>query len=289
MTQISADSHRPNHTCYFRCLNNPPMALRNSFILLILPAMLAACGERDSSSRGPIVLGDSSTIVTENDPTLLQDLVPDLKPVLSEEDTAATTKDTTQAQQQAPATAQAAATDGLVVPFKEVTLNIPGIETRSYSKPDLQKAHGATYELSSGKLQGNELRISGGAVSKVSQRCQTMLMLKDGSDELLLESLPKQTSDWEEISGSNGVYRISGLSEKELDYKLPSASALRRAVQRDARRARLSRKATQDWLDAVRHLRSAHQSPAVVVLRAVMWRVEGKGFYKELRVDVPVK
>jgi len=36
-----------------------------------------------SENHGPIVLGDSSTIVTETDPARLKDLVTDLKPVIS--------------------------------------------------------------------------------------------------------------------------------------------------------------------------------------------------------------
>lgn len=261
---------------------------RRYCLLSSLLLLLAACGRNESASRGPIVLGDSSTIVTESDPTLLQDLVPDLKPTFEEADTAAKLPDTTKAVQPLAQNRQAAPSGGLVVAFKEVTLNIPGIETRSYSTPDLQKAHGATYELTSGRLDGAELRITGAQATKVSQRMQTMLMLKDGSDELVLESLPKQLSAWEEISGSGGVYKISGLSAKELSYKMPSVNALRNAVQHAARKARLNRRETQEWLDAVRNLRSANQAPAVVVLRAAMWRVEGKGFSKELRIDVPL-
>jgi hypothetical protein len=256
--------------------------------------MLTACNADGSNkSRGPIVLGDSSTIVTESNTAVLQDQVPDLKPVItSDENETRTAKDTAKSQQ-LPASgngpAQAAPAGGLVVPFKEVTLNIPGITTRSYGKPDLQKARGATYQLTGGSLSNAQLRISGGQVNKVSQRYQTMLMLKDGGDELILESLPKQTSDWEVLNGSNGVYGISRLNSNQLEYDLPSANALRNAVQQAARRAHLNRRDTQDWLDAVRNLRSANQSPATVVLRSVMWRVEGKGFNKELRVDVPIQ
>jgi hypothetical protein len=255
--------------------------------------MLTACNSnRNSKSRGPIVLGDSSTIVTETNTALLQDQVHDLKPVInSDEETGAKTKDTAASQQpaaSADAPAQAAPTGGLVAQFKEVTLNIPGITTRTYGKTDLQKARAATYELTTGSLSNAQLRISGGQVTKVSQRYQTMLKLKDGGDELVLESLPKQTSDWEVLNGSNGIYTISGLNANQLEYELPSGNALRNAVQQAARRAHLNRSDTQEWLDAVRNLRSANQSPAAVILRSVMWRIEGKGFNKELRIDVPV-
>lgn len=263
------------------------MALRILFLPSLL--LLVSCtGEHNPKSHGPIVLGDSSAIVTVNDPALLRDEVPDLKPVFKEEDTLSTTKDTA-AHPDTPATTQALPKEGLVVPFKEITVNIPGIQTRSYGKPNLQKAHGASYELTAGKLEGSQLRLSGGATaSAVSQRYQTMLMLKDGSDELVLESLPRKSSKWVTLKGSGGVYTIEGLNQNELDYEMPSERTLRNAVQHAAHRARLNRRDTQEWLDAVRRLRSAKQPPAVVVLRAVMWRIEGPGFQKDLRVDVPL-
>lgn len=268
---------------------------------ILLPAISIVCflscdSEHSTKSRGPIVLGDSSNIVTETNVALLQDQVTDLKPVIASEQPAPTEAPADTAAQQpaetAPATTavQPQTGYGLSVPFKEVIVFIPGISTRSYGKPDLQKAHGATYELTGGKLNGTQLRISGGQVTKVSQRTQTMLILKDGSDKLVLESLPKQTSGWEVLSGgNNGVYSINGLEGRDLEYKLPSGNALRNAVQQAARRDRLNRADTQEWLDAVKNLRDANQAPAAVVLRSVIWRVEGKGFNKELRIDVPVQ
>jgi hypothetical protein len=268
------------------------MNLRILVPAILMAGLLSCKGERSTKSRGPIVLGDSSTIVTETNTALLQDQVTDLKPALdNEEDTTATVRDTAQAKRPTAAAAapvQAAPAGGLVASFREVTLNISGITTRSYGKQDLQKARGATYELTSGNLNGAQLRISGGQVTKVSQRYQSMLILKDGNDKLVLESLPRYTSDWEVIDGS-GVYNISGLNGKDLEYKMPSANALRNAVQQAARRAHLNRQDTREWLDAVRNLRSPNQAPAAVILRSVMWRVEGKGFNKELRVDVPVQ
>ncbi len=270
------------------------MALHLRMFAIPALVLLAACGGvRNEKSHGPIVLGDSSTIVTETNPDLLVDQVQDLKPVLTDTTGLSSPPDTASKPQQAPAEpAPAAATapmSGLVAAFKEITVNILGITTRMYHKQDLQHARAATYELSSGSLDGAQLRCSGGTVTSVKQRVQTMLMLKDGNDRLILESLPKQTSAWEEVKGSGGVYAIEGLGKNDLSYKLPSANALRRAVQTAARRAHLNRRDAREWEQAVRELRSANQDPAVVVLRAVMWRISGNGFSKELRIDVPVQ
>ncbi len=272
------------------------MTLRYALLMSGMLIGLAACkGDSSGNTRGPIVLGDSSTIVTETNEALLQDQVPDLKPVIASEraeeiPTQQATPDTaskTPAAQQSAASTPPPAGNGLSVQFKEVTVFLPGIAVREKAK-DYSTARGASFTLNGGNLQGTNMRVSGSTVTKVSQRTQTMLMLKDGSDRLVLESLPKQTSGWETLTGSGGTYRISNLSSTDLESNMPSPAALRNAVQQAARKARLNRQDTQDWLDAVRNLRSPNQAPATVVLRSVMWRVEGKGFSKEVRVDVPL-
>jgi hypothetical protein len=269
--------------------------LMNVRILLVAITVLcfAACnGDHTAKSRGPIVLGDSAAIVTETDAQALHDQVPDLQPVIATNDVAGNTitvpPDDTSKSLAAPVPS-AASGGGLTVTFKEVTLSIPGITTRSYGKPDLQKARGASYELTGGNLAGAQLRVSGGTVTKVSQQYETMIVLQDGSDKLPLESLGKYTSGWQPLPGAGGAYTIAGLEPSKLGYKQAAPSAIRNAVQQAARKQRLNRKDTQDWLDAARSIRAANQAPAAVVLRSVSWRVEGKGFSKELRVDVPVQ
>jgi hypothetical protein len=264
-------------------------------LLAVLAMSLAACtGEEPAQSRGPIILGDSSTIVTETDPEALRDLVPDLQPVIHTEQTAgqelaAPPADTATRPAEA---AKPQPGDGLTVAFKEVTLFIPGIKTRSYGRADLQKARSATYELTDGKLAGARMQASGGTVSKVSQRYETMIVLKHGSEQLPLESLGKYTSAWQALRESGNAYAIAGLEPSKLGFKQVSATAIRNAVQQAARKQRLNRKETQEWTAAARNVRSASQAPADVILRSVSWRVEGKdaagkAFTKELRIDMP--
>src|ERR1035437_9594687 len=59
------------------------MTKRVTHIALLAGAMfLFSCKDMPNKNHGPIVLGDSSTIVTENDPQKLQDLATDLQPVI---------------------------------------------------------------------------------------------------------------------------------------------------------------------------------------------------------------
>lgn len=254
---------------------------------LILMAAASCKNELSNKSRGPVVLGDSATIVTERDETKLQDGVADLSSATSAGSDAPTPgRDTAHT-----ATAQVPAGAGLTAAFKEVTIMMAGITAREGNK-DYGTARGASFTLAGGNLSGSALRTSGGTVSKVSQRYTTVIVLQNASDKLVLEGLSNM-SGWQPLQGSSGTYTLSGLDAAKLEYKNAAPAEIRNAVQGAARKQKLSRQDTQDWLDAVKNIRAANQSPATVMLKSISWRIEGKdaagkAFSKEIRVDIPM-
>ncbi|MBS1643777.1 MAG: hypothetical protein JST36_01955 [Bacteroidetes bacterium] len=270
------------------------MNLRLGLVVVALVALTACKDSGSSKSRGPIILGDSSMIVTEHNPEVLQDLVPDLKPTLPSPAEAAPAKDSTPTPAATPTpttTAAAPPSTGpaLVAEFKEITLTIPGIETKVYGKQDLKTARSATYQLRNGSLDNAKLYLSGATLTKVNTRYQTELLVQDGKDELALDRLGKYTSDWQKLNGNAGPYPVVPAKP---EYKELTATAIRNAVQQETRRKRMSRKEAQDWLEEVRRVRSVQDAPMKVMLRAIMWRIEGKdaqgkSFSKELRLDIP--
>jgi hypothetical protein len=271
-------------------------------------SLLSSCNNLPSRSHGPIVLGDSSTIVTETDPMKLQDLVSDLQPVITRSIEEIEKKAPEQAKPTAPdtikrdntATAKAAASPepqsatpvaGLNADFKEVSVTIPNLNAKISGNPDLHDKSGAVYTLVNGPLNGNTLRISGN-ITKVSQRYQSLVMLKSNIATLPLESL-SITTPWEPLTGSRGQYRISGLDQQSLEYPDADARDIRNAVQKAAQRRRFSRKKVQELVNSVHHLRSPKQKPLTLTLRSVMWKIDGKdaqgrSFSKQIRVDVPL-
>lgn len=283
-------------------------------LLLSAALLLQSCSNNDNPNRGkPIVLGDSSTIVTENDPQYLQDFVADIKMKQAEPEPPATpapVEDTAAKQAAAekeaapqaedktspavaPPETQAPKGNGLTVAFKDVTVLIPNIVTRSYRQQNLQKANGASYELVSGNINGNHIRTSDGKIAKVSQRYQTIVAIKNELGTLYLESL-NTTSDWEALKGRNNDYTISGLDDRHLEYLKTSPAGIRNAVTRAARSKRMSRATEQKWLNSIKHVRNTNQKPMVIVLRSVMWKIDGKGadgrnFSKQIRLDIPLK
>lgn len=292
------------------------MVVRLKNILLVVAGVLffASCDDNKPTGSGAIVLGDSSVIVTESDPQQLKDLVTDLQPVIppaenKDEDpgTAENKPDSSHKPMPAQAGAVASASTtptqptpaakivsngpGLKAEFKDVTIIIPGLTVKQAGNPNLEKANGAVYTLNDGTVNGATMRIIG-TVTKVSQRYQSVVVLKTEDGTFPLDAL-SLTTKWEPVTGNNNTYRISGLDAKSLKVYDADARDIKSAVQRMTQRRRMSRKTAQEIQKSVQNLRSTNQKPLSVEFRAVMWKVDGKDtngrpFSKQIRIDVPM-
>ncbi len=271
------------------------MVVFRSAVSLGLIVILCGSCKEEKTSRGPIVLGDSSMIVTETNPEYLTDYVEDLQLRTRVNDTLIV--DTTSSYT-APAESTAnletsPVDDGLHIPFKEITVFIPDIKVRTFKEQDPAKSYSMSYMLTEGRLKGNHLRISGATIKSVSQRYQTSIVARNSYGTLILESLNHLT-DWTNLSGDGTTYNITGLDATKLKHNNPTPATLKRAVSRAARLARIRRQRTAQWERAVRNVRSVNQKPFDVELRAVMWRIQGtddqgKAFEKQVRMDLPIR
>jgi hypothetical protein len=300
---------------YIRKTFHIMVSFRHTAFVLMVATTLVSCGEGGGKSRGPIVLGDSTMIVTETDPNQLKDLVADLKPDIppaKEEEPEQTKPDTAVVQQgpgkpppavppgskkPAPAGNMAAAplpvnTAGLRAEFKEVSVVIPGLNVKQAGSKSLMNASGAVFTHIAGNIEGATMQISGN-VTKVSQRYQSIVVLKsDQYGDLPLDALTL-TTGWDDIKPTGKVYRITDLEPGSLRHFNADARDVRTAVQKMARRRRLNSRKTADLLEEVRKVKSANQKPLIVVLRSVMWKINGKDekgrlFSKQIRVDIPL-
>ena len=292
------------------------MVVRLKNILLVVAGVLffASCDDNKPTGSGAIVLGDSSVIVTESDPQQLKDLVTDLQPVIppaenKDEDPGAAENKPDSSHKPMPAQAGATASvtpvpttptpaakivstgPGLKAEFKDVTIIIPGLTVKQAGNPNLEKANGAVYTLNDGTVNGATMRIIG-TVTKVSQRYQSVVVLKTEDGTFPLDAL-SLTTKWEPVTGTNNTYRITGLDAKSMKVYDADARDIRSAVQRMTQRRRMSRKMAQEIQNSTRNLRAVNQKPLFVELRSVMWKIDGKDangrlFSKQIRIDVPM-
>lgn len=261
-------------------------------------SLLFSCKDHPSNNHGPIVLGDTSTIVTENDPQRLKDLVVDLQPVIpppSENDSAgkapAAIDTLKKAKPAIPAEQPLPDVAGLKAEFKEVTVLIPGVNAKQAGRADLQRANGAVYTFVSGNINGSTIRVTGN-ITRVLQRYQTTVVLKNEMGTMAIDPL-STTTGWEALKGSNNQFKITDLDQKSLDYPEVSAAGIRNAVMKAAKRHRYSRRKVEEWVYSVRRVRSVNQKPMYVMLRSVMWKIDGKDangrmFSKQIRIDMPL-
>jgi hypothetical protein len=272
--------------------------------LFSLIFLLASCAGNSNKERKPIVLGDSSTIVTETDSAYVSDFVSDIQLQQIPEDTVVATPavDTTAArtpaaavsepEKSAPKTAPAVSNQkGLSIPFSEVTVFIPAIEVKSYRQQNLARANGVSYQLTDGTINNNQLRLTGATIQKVSQRYTTGVIAKNELGSLTLDALSNTTS-WAPVKGSNNTYPITGLDARRLEAKKVTPAQIRAAVSRAARNKRINRKDLRKWEASVRNVRALNQKPFVIVLKSVMWKIDGKdakgkSFSKQVRLDMP--
>lgn len=260
-----------------------------------------SCSEsRQAGNKGPIVLGDPATIVTEPDSQYLRDMVMDYQPLR----TVAPAVDTTQSpapdtaaqpKPEEPAASNTAPAEtenrpaeepqgkGLKISLGPASLFIPGIEARG---------KGTTFQLTSGSLNGKEIKVSGARIQKIAQRYQTVVVAKNNLGTLVLDNL-NTTTGWETLRGTSNTFSITGLNANRLSAPRVSPSSIRNAVSKAAKKKRMSRNAEQKWLNSVKNVRSANQRPLSVKLRSVMWKVDGKDskgktFSKQVRIDMPL-
>ena len=269
------------------------MLARLGFFFLAI-CVFPACKENRKQAGGPIILGDSSTIVTETDPRFLSDYVDDIQLQTPPPDTSVAVGDTaaTATPQDTLATVAPPPPDpgpGLKIAFDEVTVFIPGIQTRTYGSNPVT-AHGASYELVAGDLDGNKLQLTGATITRVQQRYRTEVWAKTSLGSLELDALG-QTTNWMTIDGDKQGYAIWGL--KNPVFRKVSPAQIRSAVNRAARNKRMSRQSIRKWEAAVRNARSVTQKPLQAAVRSVMWKIEGRdsrgrGFQKQVRIDIPL-
>ncbi len=276
--------------------------LVNIFLLTGISLLLFSCDNTPIGNRGPIVLGDSSLIVTETDEEQLKDLVTDLKPDIpraednyaeEEEEEAADTDTVKTAVKEAEPEKPTALPEGkgLRAEFRQVTVVIPGLNVRLGSNPNLKKAYGAAYFLNGGEINGSTMHLTG-EITRVSQRYQSIIILKSDFGDIPIGKL-LHTADWEEIKGNNNVYPIKGLDPKHLKYKSANSSSRRYAVTRAGQRRRLSRRNVQELVNSIRRVRSVKQKPFYGALKTVMWKIDGKDkdgtpYSKQIRIDIPM-
>lgn len=270
------------------------------FFIASLATIEACHSDGAAHRRGAIVLGDTATIVTENNPAYLTNNVADFElpkePIKEEQPTVVEDPAPTVAPTPAAPKHEAIETPkskgGLDVPFVGMHISIDNMPARLGKQVDWQKAKGVSFTTNDINLNGKALSIKAARISKVMQRYQTVVLLQTNKGRKYKLNLPTSTNDWQTLKGSNGNYTLNGLAKNQLKYDHALApAALKKAIQQLARAQKMPRKEEEQLMKTVRNVRNANQSPCSVVLQSVVWKISGsdasgKALERELRIDI---
>lgn len=264
--------------------------------LIAIPAVtvfLAACGGRVlNNSSAPIILGDSSTIVTETDSQYLQDAIPDLEVREQPVAPAAVVADTTVAPPVADTAIPKPAVkiEGFNISLGDAAIVIQGPGLKENKKQD-NRQNDLSYVLSSGSIGSAKLVFMGVKNVEVQQRYLSSAGLKSGLGTLDLKALGQYTSGWEKLAvkteGDNKVSVAQGLNNPK--FQNIGNAKIKNAADQALRAQKISKKDTQKWQKEISRMRSMNDKPGTVSLDAVEWTVtgtdtKGKSFKKTIRV-----
>lgn len=268
------------------------------FWILAAAAILNACSDPPmQEAKGPIVLGDSATIVTETDSRYLSDFVSDVelhaalgaqqKDGPKDSIQSGTEKSSLMVSNVPPATAQEGS--GFTIPFQEVTVTFPGTTMKSYRDQHPERNNSVSYQLVSGELAGGSLVVSHGAVDKLSQRYSTIITATLGQQVLELTRLIATTS-WTEVKPTGSSYAIAAPGKHVAPQA--SVSQIQMAIREAAKKGRLPKRSIKDWEMALRKIQSTNHPMLRTNIRTFLWKLEGKdasgkAYTKQIKVDIP--
>jgi len=263
--------------------------------LLLLGA--ASCGSGPEGNRGPIVLGDSATIVTETDSQYLKDDIMDMEPAPQPAAEKAAPPVTEQKPRPAKDTLAAAKQTrqeaGHTINFGTAKLVLAGWSARDARRQNAARDNSLSYTLSSGNAGAGKLVFYGVKTVTVKQRYQSRVMLSSSLGTVDLRDLGLYTSGWTTLKGaaSDDAQSFGLSSLNNISYAQVNNSKIRNAADRELRKRRTGSRTIQSWMKEIRKVRNANDKPCNIVLDNVQWQISGtdangKAFQKNIRVDI---
>jgi len=262
---------------------------------------MASCGnERSNTAAGAIILGDSSTIVTERDSQYLKDDILDFEPKNTVA-TAEAAKPDTVVKAAAPAekpeepvkpSPKFAEAAGYGISFGNVKIVFEGIGANDAGRQNAEKQDGLSYVVKSGKLAGAKIHVYGAKDVTIRQRYQSRLALNSSLGTVDLRNLGLYTTGWKNVnasrSGAEYVFALTDLNR--IAFSNVNNAKIKNAADKELRNRRSSKRTIQNWMKEIGNVRSANDNPCDIILDNLQLQVsgtgtDGKAFRKNIRMD----
>lgn len=276
----------------------------------VFALFLASCDNANNLSGKkfePIILGDSSTIVTETDADKLKNIVNDVEyattPIVAAEVIDNVVKEdakpeTTQTPTPEPAPKTEEPKPAVVVSNngKQLSLNIgnntqiilSGITTKEFKSQDPSKVNDLSYLVTAGDINKITISVTNGKLKAISQRYQSTVGLNVEQNLWPLKSLGTKTSDWA-TKKVNGTYTFS--ENGKLVFNTVSAQKLKDAAQKMLQQKKYKKEVVNNVLNKIGNKANPNTAPFSIIAQNYQFQIEGtdskgKAFQKIIRLDL---
>jgi hypothetical protein len=256
--------------------------------------MLFSCKDQSKEKR-PIVLGDTSMIVTETDERFLQNNTDDISPtnkkssegkitsMMMEVDSAKSVKKLEEEKSSPPLS-------GFTIHFAECDVVFDNLTAHAIqNSQDERTSNSVSYVMDAGTMDEMSLQVSGLDEANVEQRIFTRLKVEALSDNFVLNDLGKFISTWSSLAGKG--FKYVSLSNNSLQFFTVENGKIKNAVDRELRKKKKTRQEIQEWMKVIKKTNSYSDEPCKIQIVSAQWRIigkkNGKRVQKLIQFDIP--
>lgn len=246
------------------------MKVNKSSILSIITIGFISCNNPlEKKIEGQIVLGDSSTIVTETDPKYLTNNFDDisLKSTTSQSDLPVTdeviSSDSTKTlipEQNSNNSTQ----NGYKLQLKNNTLILVGL-----SESDIRKSSDNSYVTNLKKLP-NQISVSGEGYIK-SRYVASAYFVKNKT-KVKLSDLGEYRSDWVQNNSKNNSIQLVKIPSN-ISFKKVSAKEIQRAINNSVGKLKISQKEKNQLVADVNKIQSTDHAQIEIIVEKIEWDI----------------
>lgn len=268
--------------------------LNRLFFFCLISIVLFSCKE-EKKKGNPIILGDSTMIVTEGDGRFLENVTEDISPTNKKTTEGKITAmmmevDSAKSARKLEEEGSSAPLSGFTINFSECEVVFNGLSAHAIqNNQDERVSNSVSYLRDGGNLFEISLQVKGLTDIHVEQRLFTRLAVEDGADEFVLNDLGKFISPWSSLPGKDITF-IS-LGANSLQFFNVDHTKIQNALDRELRKKKKNRKEIEQWMQLIRKTNSYADAPCKVNMVSGQWRItgkkDGKRVQKLIQFDIP--
>lgn len=255
---------------------------------------MVSCEDKPKEIK-PIVLGDTTTIVTETNDTYLQNHTEDISPTNKKSSegqirTMMKQVDSAKSVEKLESESNTAPLSGFTINFSECEVVFDGLSAHAIQNTqDERTSNSVAYVRDGGNMNEMSLQIKGLDEAKVEQRMFTRLILENGGEQYILNDLGKFISPWSSLVGKDNKY-IS-LSNNSLQFFTIDHGKITNAIDRELRKKKKTRQEIEAWMKVISKTNSYMDAPCRIEMVSSQWRIigkkNGKRVQKLIQFDIP--